>query len=81
MTCRCISDVMSKLAFAADLWIGASDKMAWQDDVVDVYDGGWSWSDGTPFTYVNWNSGTSEINRPLLSCSCHGKIFMKRRDL
>ncbi|XP_039270051.2 macrophage mannose receptor 1-like [Styela clava] len=45
------------LPFAANLWIGASDKMSFQDDVLDVVDGGWSWSDGSPFSYVNWNSG------------------------
>lgn len=54
-------DLTQQLGFAANLWIGASDKMSWQDDVVDVYDGGWSWSDGSPFNYLNWESGSDNI--------------------
>ncbi|XP_077993134.1 macrophage mannose receptor 1-like [Glandiceps talaboti] len=33
---------------SAVFWIGANDR---------TYEGGWEWSDGTPFAYLNWNDG------------------------
>ena len=31
------------------VWIGATDSSV---------EGGWTWVDGAPFAYFNWNSGT-----------------------
>ena len=46
------------LLTVSDLWIGAHDPNDFPaDNIVDAADGGWKWSDKTPFNYLNWNSG------------------------
>nr|XP_039269898.1 uncharacterized protein LOC120344668 isoform X2 [Styela clava] len=40
-------------------WTGGLDSWSGpiNTGVVDITDGGWRWIDGSPFNYVNWNSG------------------------
>ncbi|XP_078493515.1 uncharacterized protein LOC100176392 isoform X1 [Ciona intestinalis] len=42
------------------VWTGGLDSYNGPDffpDVIDAFDGGWRWSDGSPFNFVNWVAG------------------------
>ena len=45
--CLCLT-ARIQYTYEGALWIGASDLSA---------EGGFEWSDGAPFRYINWNAG------------------------
>ena len=73
----------SENKFIADLHISASINFIWLGGSDFKEEGNWTWTDGTPFTYTNWQDGEG-ADGPALNClavntesypSRHGKWY------
>ena len=39
------------------MWIGLIDSNPFKNDILDLADSGWAWSDGSALPFINWAEG------------------------